>query len=74
MEQHVLKEDELVMVSDEQGDMPEGRRRLGLYYRDMRYLSIFEMTINGQRSRSALPSLRFTAPVPSSPKPQRPPP
>ena len=51
MEEHVLKEDELVMVSDEQGDMPEGRRRLGLYYRDMRYLSIFEMTINGQRPR-----------------------
>ncbi|MFQ5987716.1 MAG: glycogen debranching N-terminal domain-containing protein [Dehalococcoidia bacterium] len=51
MEEHVLKEDELVMVSDEQGDMPEGRRRLGLYYRDMRYLSIFEMTINGQGPR-----------------------
>jgi glycogen debranching enzyme len=51
LEQHVLKENELVMVSDELGDMPEGRRRLGLYYRDMRYLSIFEMTINGQQPR-----------------------
>ena len=51
MERHVLKENELVMVSDEIGDMPEGRRRLGLYYRDMRYLSIFEMTVNEQRPR-----------------------
>ena len=51
MEQHILKENELVIVSDEQGDMPQGRRRLGLYYRDTRYLSIFEMTIDGQRTR-----------------------
>ena len=39
------------MVSDELGDMPEGRRHLGLYYHDMRYLSIFELTINGQKPR-----------------------
>jgi len=51
VEQHILKENELMMVSDEQGDMPQGRRRLGLYHRDTRYLSIFEMTINGQRPR-----------------------
>lgn len=51
MYRHVLKENELVMVSDEQGDLPEGRRRLGLYYRDMRHLSIFGMTVNGQRPR-----------------------
>lgn len=51
MDQCVLKENELVMVSDDQGDMPEGRRRLGLYYRDMRYLSLFEMKVNGQRPR-----------------------
>ena len=51
MEHCVLKENELVLVSDERGDMPPGRRRLGLYYRDMRYLSLFQMTINGQRSR-----------------------
>lgn len=51
MERHVLKEDELMMISDELGDMPQGRRRLGLYYRDMRYFSVFEMTINGLRPR-----------------------
>ena len=51
MEHCVLKENELVLVSNELGDMPPGRRRLGLYYRDMRYLSLFQMTINGQRPR-----------------------
>ncbi len=51
MEQHVLKENELIMVSDEMGDMPLGRRRLGLYYRDTRYLSVLEMTIDGQSPR-----------------------
>ncbi len=51
MAEHVLKENELVMVSDELGDMPEGRRHLGLYYHDMRYLSIFDLTINGQKPR-----------------------
>ena len=51
MDGHVLKENELVMVSDELGDMPEGRRHLGLYYHDMRYLSIFDLTINGQKPR-----------------------
>ena len=51
MEQSVLKDDELVMVSDDLGDIPEGRRRFGLYYRDTRYLSIFELTINGHRLR-----------------------
>jgi len=47
----VLKEGELVMVSDEIGDMPEGRRHLGLYHHDTRYLSILNMTINGQKAR-----------------------
>ncbi|MBE9501389.1 MAG: amylo-alpha-1,6-glucosidase [Chloroflexi bacterium] len=51
MEHCVLKENELVMVSDELGDTAAGRRRLGLYYRDTRYLSLFEMTINEQRPR-----------------------
>jgi glycogen debranching enzyme len=51
LEQLVLKENELMMVSDEMGDVPEGRRRLGLYYRDMRYLSIFGLAINGQKPR-----------------------
>lgn len=39
------------MVCDRAGDMPEGRRRLGLYYRDMRHLSIFDLKVNGQRPR-----------------------
>ena len=47
-EQLVLKEGELVIVSDETGDMPEGRRRLGLYYHDTRYLSILEMRLSGK--------------------------
>jgi len=47
----VLKEGELVMVSDEIGDMPQGRRRLGLYYHDTRYLSILDIVINGQKPR-----------------------
>jgi len=47
----VLKEGELVMVSDEIGDMPQGRRRLGLYYHDTRYLSILDIIINGQKPR-----------------------
>jgi hypothetical protein len=51
LEQSVLKEDELVMVSDDLGNIPERKRRLGLYYRDTRYLSIFELTINGHRLR-----------------------
>ena len=51
MAQHVLKDNELMMVSDERGDMPRGRRRLGLYYCDTRYLSILETSIDGQRPR-----------------------
>jgi len=39
------------MVSDEQGDVLPGRRRLGLYYRDTRYLSLFDMTIEGLKPR-----------------------
>jgi len=51
VEWRTLKENELVMVSDDIGDVHEGRRRLGLYYRDTRYLSVYELTINGQRPR-----------------------
>jgi hypothetical protein len=50
-EQLVLKEGELLAVTDDMGDMPEGRRRLGLYYHDTRYLSILEMRINGKNPR-----------------------
>ncbi len=51
MRRHVLKEDGLMVVSDELGDMPRGRRRLGLYCRDTRFLSIWETTIGGQQPR-----------------------
>ena len=51
MANHVLKQNELVMISDELGDMPEGRRRVGLYHHDMRFLSNFDLTINGQKPR-----------------------
>ncbi len=51
MEQRVLKEDDLFVVSDELGDIPEARRRLGLYYRDTRHLSVFEIAINGKKPR-----------------------
>ncbi len=51
MERHVLKENDLMMVSDEMGDMPRGRRRLGLYCCDTRYLSILETSIDGQQPR-----------------------
>ncbi len=50
-EQLVLKEGEIVVVSDETGDMPEGRRRLGLYYHDTRYLSILEISLSGKKPR-----------------------
>jgi len=51
LEQRMLKDNELVMGSDDLGGIPEGRRRLGLYYRGTRYPSIFELTINGHRLR-----------------------
>ena len=50
-EQLVLKEGELLAVSDDMGEMPEGRRRLGLYYHDTRYLSILETRINEKTPR-----------------------
>lgn len=40
-----------MMVSDEIGDMPRGRRRLGLYCCDTRFLSIWETTIGRQQPR-----------------------
>jgi len=61
LEQRVLKENELVMISDELGDIPEARRRLGLYYRDTRYLSILELTINGHKPRHLASSCRQNA-------------
>ncbi|MDY6918263.1 MAG: glycogen debranching N-terminal domain-containing protein [Chloroflexota bacterium] len=51
MRRHVLKENDLVMVSDELGDMARSRRRLGLYWRDTRHLSILETTVGGLEPR-----------------------
>ena len=58
MEQRVLKENELVLLSDELGDIPEIRHRLGLYLRDTRYLSIFELTTSGYKPRHLASSCR----------------
>lgn len=61
MEQRVLKDNDLVMLSDELGDIPQTRRRLGLYYRDTRYLSIFELKLSGQELRHLASSCRQNA-------------
>src|SRR5215470_15141450 len=49
-ERTVLKEGQLFLVADRDGDIKalnlEGQ---GLYYRDRRHLSLFEMAINGTR-------------------------
>jgi len=50
-EQLVLKEGELLVVSDDMGDIPEARRRLGLYYHDTRYLNILELSLSGKDPR-----------------------
>ncbi|MDQ2742486.1 MAG: amylo-alpha-1,6-glucosidase, partial [Chloroflexota bacterium] len=45
----VLKENHLQIVTDQQGDIPPGNDNgFGLYYFDTRYLSAFEVLINGQ--------------------------
>src|SRR5438270_12457669 len=50
LERTVLKEDQLFVVADRDGDIKalnlEGQ---GLYYRDRRHLSLFEMAVNGTR-------------------------
>ncbi|MBT3363539.1 MAG: amylo-alpha-1,6-glucosidase [Chloroflexi bacterium] len=51
MEGHVLKENEIMMSTNNMGDIPGGRRHFGLYYHDMRYLSVFNLTVNGQEPR-----------------------
>ena len=46
----VLKENHLQLVTDELGDIPSGNAGgLGLYYYDTRYLSAFELLVNGVR-------------------------
>jgi len=45
-----LKEDNVQFVTDAAGDIPaENRYGYGLYSRDTRYLSRFELTVNGRR-------------------------
>ncbi len=61
LELRVLKEDQLVLVTDKFGDIPRGRRRLGLYHSDTRHLSLFELTVNGERPRHLASSCRQTA-------------
>src|SRR5205085_5904159 len=50
LERTVLKEGQLFIVADRDGDIKalnlEGQ---GLYYRDRRHLSLFEMAVNGTR-------------------------
>src|SRR5919206_3846636 len=50
LERSVLKEGQIYLVADRGGDIKalnlEGQ---GLYYRDMRHLSLFEMDITGTR-------------------------
>ncbi len=45
-----IKEDDIFLVSDRLGDIPaDGGLAVGLFYRDTRYLSLYELSINGQR-------------------------
>ena len=50
MEKLVLVEDQVFLVSDELGDIPFANSvGLGLYYLDTRFLSIFDLSINGTK-------------------------
>ncbi|HEY8393216.1 MAG TPA: amylo-alpha-1,6-glucosidase [Thermaerobacter sp.] len=45
----VIKEDDLFLLTDERGDIPAGHRGgMGLYRRDTRFLSRFELRVNGE--------------------------
>ena len=46
---HVLKHDELFLLSDAFGDVQDDRRGLGLYQGDTRVLSLYSLRINGVR-------------------------
>jgi glycogen debranching enzyme len=44
----ILKEDQVFVVSDLNGDIPHGNEQgLGLYRADTRYLSVYELRVNG---------------------------
>jgi glycogen debranching enzyme len=44
-----LKEDALVLVTEDDGSLPGGASPLGLYYHDTQYLSGFVLRVNGDR-------------------------
>jgi glycogen debranching enzyme len=46
---HVLKHDQLVLLTDAFGDVQTGSRALGLYQGDTRVLSLYELRLNGTR-------------------------
>lgn len=46
MDGHILKENDVMISTNDMGDIPGGRRHFGLYHHDMRYLSAFTMTVN----------------------------
>jgi glycogen debranching enzyme len=50
MDYRVIKENDLFLLTDIAGDIPEGQRQgLGLYAKDTRFLSRMELRINSQR-------------------------
>lgn len=56
MQHHVIKEGDLFLVADAEGNIPGadpkangGRNQLGLFTSDTRFLDLYEMTLEGQR-------------------------
>jgi glycogen debranching enzyme len=49
LDQLVTREGDLFQVSDRRGDIAPGERACGLFYKDTRYLSRFELLVNGQK-------------------------
>ena len=74
MNKLVLRENEIFMVSDQAGDTAAGQT-LGLYYHDTRYLSVYQLAINGQApillssscEQDFMANLQFTNPTLTQP-------
>ncbi|GAC1329777.1 MAG: amylo-alpha-1,6-glucosidase [Chloroflexota bacterium] len=50
VETHVIKEQDLFMLTDIDGNIPDNNRQgLGLYLRDTRFLSTYDLLLGGQR-------------------------
>jgi glycogen debranching enzyme len=70
MNKLVLREGDMFMVSDQRGDMAVGQT-LGLYYHDTRYLSVYQLALNGQTptllssscEQDFMANLQFTNPT-----------